>query len=111
MRCSDGRTILTDAFSDNDGQMVPLVWQHNHNEVSNVLGHVKLENRPDGVYCHAYFNDTAQGQTAKEMVRHGDVKFLSIFANQLVEKVRDRASNLKDVIKGNIREVSLGRCS
>jgi HK97 family phage prohead protease len=107
LRCSDGRTILTDAFSDNDGQMVPLVWQHNHNEVSNVLGHVKLENRPDGVYCHAYFNDTAQGQTAKEMVRHGDVKFLSIFANQLVEKVRDRASNLKDVIKGNIREVSL----
>lgn len=107
LRCSDGRTILADAFADNDGQMVPLVWQHNHNEVSNVLGHVKLENRPDGVYCHAFFNDTAQGQSAKEMVRHGDVKFLSIFANQLVEKVRDRAANLKDVIKGNIREVSL----
>ena len=107
LRCSDGRTILADAFADNDGQMVPLVWQHNHNEVSNVLGHVKLENRNDGVYCHAFFNDTAQGQQAREMVRHGDVKFLSIFANQLVERVRDKVANLKDVVKGNIREVSL----
>lgn len=107
LRCSDGRTILSDAFSENDGQMVPLVWQHNHSEVSNVLGHVKLENRQDGVYCHAFFNDTAQGQQAKEMVRHGDIKFLSIFANQLVERVRDKVANLKDVVKGNIREVSL----
>jgi HK97 family phage prohead protease len=107
LRCSDGRTILADAFSDNDGQIVPLVWQHGHDEVTNVLGHVKLENRGDGVYCHAFFNETAQGQQAKELVRHGDIKFLSIFANQLVEKLKDRVNNLKDVVKGNIREVSL----
>jgi HK97 family phage prohead protease len=107
LRCSDGRTILADAFADNDGQIVPLVWQHGHDEISNVLGHVKLENRSDGVYCEAFFNGTAQGQQAKEMVRHKDIKFLSIFANQLVEKIRDRANNFKDVVKGNIREVSL----
>lgn len=107
LRCSDGRTILADAFSENDGQIVPLVWQHGHEEVTNVLGHVKLENRPEGVYCHAFFNQTAEAQHAKEMVRHGDVRFLSIFANQLQEKVRDKISNLKDVVKGNIREVSL----
>jgi HK97 family phage prohead protease len=107
LRCSDGRTIIAGAFEENDGQTVPLVWQHGHDEATNVLGHVKLENRSDGVYCHAYFNSTAAGQHAKEMVRHGDVKYLSIFANQLVEKVRDRASNIRDVLKGNIREVSL----
>lgn len=107
LRCSDGRTILADAFAENDGQIVPLVWQHGHDDVDNVLGHVKLENREDGVYAHAYFNSTARGQSAKEMVRHGDIKWLSIFANNLVEKVRDKAGNLKDVIKGNIREVSL----
>lgn len=107
LRCSDGRTILAGAFDENDGQIVPLVWQHGHDEVTNVLGHVKLEKRDDGTYCHAFFNETAQGQQAKELVRHGDIKFLSIFANQLVESIRDRARNLKDVIKGNIREVSL----
>lgn len=107
LRCSDGRTILADAFATNDGQIVPLVWQHGHDEVTNVLGHVKLENRGDGVYCHAFFNGTAQGQQAKELVRHGDIKFLSIYANQLVEKLRDKVQNLKDVLKGNIREVSL----
>jgi HK97 family phage prohead protease len=107
LRCSDGRTILADAFADNDGQIVPLVWQHGHDDVTNVLGHVKLENRDDGVYCHAFFNGTAQGQQAKELVRHGDIKFLSIFANQLMEKLRDKAQNFKDVVKGNIREVSL----
>jgi HK97 family phage prohead protease len=107
LRCSDGRTILADAFAENDGQIVPLVWAHGHDDAENVLGHVKLENRPDGVYCHAFFNASAKGQHAKEMVRHGDVKFLSIFANQLVEKVRDRAANIRDVLKGNIREVSL----
>ena len=107
LRCSDGRTILADAFAGNDGAIVPLVWQHGHEDAENVLGHVKLENRPDGVYAHAFFNQTPKGQHAKEMVRHGDVKFLSIFANQLTEKVRDRVNNLKDVVKGNIREVSL----
>ena len=107
LRCSDGRTILADAFAENDGQIVPLVWAHGHDDVDNVLGHVKLENREDGVYAHAYFNSTARGQSAKEMERHGDIKWLSIFANNLVEKIRDKAGNLKDVVKGNIREVSL----
>jgi len=104
VQCSDGRTILPDAFKDNDGTMVPLVWQHGHNDVDNVLGHCKLENREDGVYAHAYFNDTVKGQNAKKMVQHGDLKFLSIFANQLVEKA---VGGLKHVAKGNIREVSL----
>lgn len=107
LRCGDGRTILADAFKENDGQIVPLVWQHGHDDAENVLGHVKLENRADGVYCHAFFNSTAKGEHAKEMVRHGDVKYLSIFANQLVENIRDRVSGIKDVVKGNIREVSL----
>jgi HK97 family phage prohead protease len=107
LRCSDGRTILADAFAENDGQMVPLVWQHGHDEVTNVLGHVKLENRPEGVYCHAFFNQTPEGQHAREMVRHGDVKWLSIFANQLTERIKDKVNNLKEVVKGNIREVSL----
>lgn len=100
IQCSDGRTILPDAFKANDGQIVPLVWQHGHNDVNNVLGHCKLENRPDGVYAHAYFNSTAQGQNAKMQVQHGDIKFLSIFANQLKEQA-------KRVMQGNIREVSL----
>lgn len=107
LRCTDGRTILPGAFDQNDGDVVPLVWQHGHDEPTNVLGHVKLEKRDDGVYAHAYFNATAAGQHAKEMVKHGDVKFLSIWANQLVERVTDAATRAKDVIKGNIREVSL----
>jgi HK97 family phage prohead protease len=104
LRCSDGRTILADAFKHNDGQIVPLVWQHGHEDPTNVLGHVKLENVQDGVKAYAFFNATAKAQHAKEMVRHGDVKFLSIFANQLVEKLKD---GLKAVVHGNIREVSL----
>jgi HK97 family phage prohead protease len=107
LRCSDGRIILAGAFDQNDGDVVPLVWQHGHDEPTNVLGHAKLEKRDDGTYCHAYFNATAAGQHAKEMVKHGDVKFLSIWANQLVERVTDAATRAKDVIKGNIREVSL----
>jgi HK97 family phage prohead protease len=107
LRCSDGRTILAGAFDQNDGTVVPLVWQHGHDEPTNVLGHVKLEKRDDGIYAHASFNATQAGQHAKEMVKHGDVKFLSIWANQLVERVTDATTRAKDVIKGNIREVSL----
>ena len=109
--CADGRTILPGAFKENDGQIVPLVYQHGHNSIDNVLGHCKLEYREDGVYAHAYFNETASGQNAKIQVQHGDLKFLSIFANQLQEKLKPglehAAQKLKDVIKGNIREVSL----
>ena len=100
LKCSDGRTILKDAFKDQDGQVVPLVWQHLHNEPSNVLGHVLLENRGDGVYCYGTFNETEKGQNAKALVAHGDVSALSIYANQLQEKA-------KNVIHGAIREVSL----
>ena len=107
LRCTDGRTILAGAFDANDGMMVPLVWQHGHDDPTNVLGHVKLEKRADGTYAHAFFNATKEGQHAKEMVKHGDVKFLSIWANSLVERVTDAATRAKDVIKGNIREVSL----
>ena len=107
VQCADGRTILPGAFKDNDGQIVPLVWQHGHSDVNNVLGHCKLEYRDDGVYAHAYFNETAQGQNAKMQVQHGDLKFLSIFANQLVEKARQGIQHAKDVVRGNIREVSL----
>lgn len=107
LRCSDGRIILAGAFDGNDGDVVPLVWQHGHDEPTNVLGHARLEKRDDGTYCHAYFNATAAGQHAKEMVKHGDVKFLSIWANQLVERLTDAATRAKDVLKGNIREVSL----
>jgi hypothetical protein len=107
LRCGDGRTILADAFKDNDGQIVPLVWQHGHEDAENILGHVKLKNVDDGVRVDAFFNATAKGQHAKEMVRHGDVKFLSIFANKLVEKIRDKVNGFKDVVHGNIKEVSL----
>lgn len=107
LRCSDGRTILADAFKAQDGAIVPLVYQHNHQEVDNILGHVKLENRADGVYCYAYFNDTPKGQHAKEMVRHEDIKWLSIFANNLRERVTDTANNFKEVVHGSIKEVSL----
>lgn len=100
LKCSDGRIILKDAFKDNDGQTVPLVWNHQHNGPFNVLGHALLENRADGVYAYCTFNDTEQGRNAKLLVEHGDVSALSIFANQL----RERASN---VLHGAIREVSL----
>jgi hypothetical protein len=100
LKCTDGRVILKDAFKDNDGQTVPLVWQHQHNEPSNVLGHALLENREDGVYAYCIFNDTENGKNGKILVEHGDVSFLSIFANQLIEKA-------KNVVHGMIREVSL----
>ena len=100
LKCSDGRTILKDAFKDNDGQTVPLVWNHQHDGPFNVLGHALLENRADGVYAYCTFNDTEQGRNAKLLVEHGDVSALSIFANRL----KERASN---VLHGAIREVSL----
>ena len=100
LRCSDGRTIRKDAFADNNGQTVPLVWQHLHNEPNNILGHAILENRNDGVYAYCKFNDTQAGQNAKELVRHGDITKLSIYANQLKQKGGD-------VLHGMIREVSL----
>lgn len=100
LRCSDGRIIRRDAFKDNDGQTVPLVWNHQHNEVNNVLGHAVLENREEGVYAYCSFNETEQGLIAKDLVRHGDIKALSIYANQLKQQGAD-------VIHGMIREVSL----
>lgn len=100
LKCSDGRTILKDAFKDNDGQTVPLVWNHQHNGPFNVLGHALLENRADGVYAYCTFNDTEQGKNAKLLVEHGDVTALSIFANQLKERALS-------VLHGAIREVSI----
>jgi hypothetical protein len=98
--CSDGRTIRKDAFKNNDGQVVPLVWNHNHNDPDNILGHAKLENREDGVYAYCAFNDSESGLAAKEAVRHGDVKSLSIYANKLKQSGGD-------VLHGMIREVSI----
>jgi hypothetical protein len=100
LECSDGRTIMVDAFKHQDTVTVPLVWQHTHSEPSNVLGHAILENREDGVYTYGYFNDTDQAKHAKTLVQHGDIKSLSIYANQLTEKG-------KRVLHGFIREVSL----
>ena len=100
LRCSDGRTILRDAFKHNDGQTVPLVWNHQHNDPLNVLGHALLENRESGVYAYCTFNDTEAGKNAKMLVEHGDVTALSIYANQL----RQKGGNVEH---GVIREVSL----
>lgn len=100
IRCSDGRTIRKGAFAEQDGTTVPLVWNHNHIDADNVLGHAILENRDQGVYAYCFFNDTKQGNNAKELVNHGDICSLSIFANQLKQ-------NGGDVIHGAIREVSL----
>ena len=100
MKCSDGRTIMKDAFIDNDGGQVPLVWNHQHNEVENVLGHALLENREEGVYAYCKFNESNAGKMGRELVRHGDVNQLSIYANQL----KQQGGN---VIHGAIREVSL----
>ena len=100
LRCSDGRTIKKDAFKHNDGQVVPLVWNHQHNDPLNVLGHALLENREEGVYTYGCFNDTESGKAAKKMVEHGDVVSLSIYANQLKQQG-------SDVFHGSIREVSL----
>ena len=99
-RCSDGRTIMKDAFIDNDGTQVPLVWNHQHTEVDNVLGHALLENRPEGVYAYCTFNDSESGKMGRELVKHGDVNQLSIYANQL----KQQGGN---VVHGVIREVSL----
>lgn len=100
IRCSDGRTILKDAFKHNDGQTVPLVWNHDHNDPLNVLGHALLENRDEGVYAYCTLNDTDAGRNAKALVEHGDVTALSIYANQLKQQG-------PNVLHGAIREVSL----
>ena len=100
LKCSDGRTIRKNAFKDNNGQKVPLVWNHQHNEPFNVLGHALLENRDEGVYAYCSLNDTEAGQNAKRLIEHGDVSALSIYANQLKQ-------HGGDVIHGSIREVSL----
>ena len=100
LKCSDGRVIMKDAFKENDGKTVPLVWNHQHNESYNVLGHALLENRPEGVYAYCKCNDTESGKNAKLLVEHGDIVALSIYANRL----RQQGSN---VMHGAIREVSL----
>lgn len=100
VRCTDGRTILPNAFKDCTGKTVPLVWNHQHNSVGNVLGHALLENRDDGVYAYGKFNNTEDGQAAKELVRNGDIKALSIYANHLKESAHN-------VMHGAIRELSL----
>lgn len=100
LKCSDGRVIMRDAFKNDDGKKRPLVWMHQHNDPTNVLGHAILENREEGVYAYCTFNDTEQGRNAKQLVEHGDVTALSIFANQLQQKG-------PNVIHGAIREVSL----
>ena len=100
VKCSDGRTITKDAFIDNDGQSVPLVWQHMHGDPGNILGYAELEHRDDGVYAYCSFNESDSARQAKELVKHGDIRSLSIYANSLVEKS-------KVVLHGVIREVSL----
>jgi HK97 family phage prohead protease/HK97 family phage major capsid protein len=100
LKCSDGRIIRKDAFKECDGATVPLVWNHQHSEAYNVLGHAELENRPEGVYAYGSFNDSESGRQAKELVKHGDITSLSIYANQLKQVGHD-------VIHGAIREVSL----
>ena len=100
IQCSDGRIIRRDAFKHNDGQSVPLVWNHQHNDPNEVLGHALLQNRNEGVYAYCKFNDTESGKTAKLLVQHGDVDALSIYANQLKQQG-------PNVMHGNIRELSL----
>ena len=100
LKCSDGRIIRRDAFAHNDGIKVPLVWQHAYDNPENILGHVYLENREDGVYAYGKFNETKAGKNAKQLVKHGDISAMSIFANKLKQ-------NGPNVIHGDIREVSL----
>ena len=100
IKCSDGRTIRKNAFKDDDGQTVPVVWNHSHNDPMNVLGHALLENKDQGVYAYIKFNDTESGKNAKSLVHSKDVTALSIYANQLKQ-------NGGDVLHGAIREVSL----
>ena len=100
IRCADGRTIRQDAFKENDGKTVPLVWQHQHNDPTNVLGHALLKNKPEGVYAYGTFNDSPLAKHCKLLLAHGDICSMSIYANQLKQ-------NGGDVLHGNIREVSL----
>lgn len=102
--CADGRTIRRDAFKHCDGMSVPIVWNHQHNDPANILGHAILENRQDGVYSYGFFNETESGKAAKQLVQHGDVQALSIYANGLKQQPNGRG---KDVIHGDIRELSL----
>ena len=104
VRCSDGLTIRHNAFAGNHGSTVPLVWQHGHNDPNNVLGHAKLENRKDGVYAYGFFNDSDSARTAKQLLTHGDVNAMSIYANRLSKK---KTGTGADVVHGNIVEVSL----
>lgn len=99
--CTDGRTIRKDAFRDDDGKVVPLVWMHQHNDPENVLGKALLVNQPEGVYAYGQFNDTPQGQNARELVKHGDIRSLSINANHL------KQDSKRNVMHGSIKEVSL----
>ena len=100
LECADGRTIRHNAFAENDGMEVPLVWNHQHDSISNVLGKCLLKNKDRGVYGYGSFNDSPAGQDAKEALRHGDIVSLSIYANQLKQRGGD-------VLHGKIREVSL----
>ena len=100
IKCSDGRVIRPNAFIDNDGEEVPMVYQHCHTDPENVLGHALLENRDEGVYCYCWFNENTKAQAAKNAVANGDIKQFSIYANQLVQRG-------SDVIHGSIKEVSL----
>ena len=100
LKCSDGRVIRAGAFADQDGVKVPLVWNHDHKDMSNVIGHVMLKNRDDGVYGYGSFNDTPNGRSARQLVSHGDIEAMSIYANKLKQKG-------SDVLHGIIREVSL----
>jgi hypothetical protein len=100
LKCTDGRTIMPEAFKHQDKMTVPLVWQHGHNDPANVLGHAVLEARDEGVYTYGYFNQTQSGQQAKALVQHGDITTLSIYANKLIERS-------KQVFHGVIHEVSL----
>ncbi len=102
--CADGRTVRRDAFKHCDGMSVPIVWNHQHNDPANILGHAILENRQDGVYAYGFFNETESGKAAKQLVQHGDVQALSIYANGLKQQPNGRG---KDVIHGDIRELSL----
>ena len=100
LKCSDGRIIRHDAFKEDDGLKVPLVWNHQHNDPRNVLGHAYLENRDEGVYAYGFFNDTEAGEVGRVLVKHGDICALSIFANRLQQ-------HGPDVVHGSICEVSL----
>ena len=102
LRCADGRTIRRDAFKHNDGDVVPLVWNHQHDDPFNCLGQATLENKPEGVYAYCSFNNSESGKQARELVMHGDVKALSIYANHLSQNKRTG-----DVFHGDIKEVSL----